>query len=183
MIESAAAANGLPCEFPARVIWQESRFRPDAVGPLTPHRLPGTSAERLLHKPFDPVQALPKRTLPSETETQIRNVRGRSARCARDYGRSAKTVLSRMRNLTQLLCPNSCQLALSFLMLVDVSRPTMRGHRCRPAVRCRPRRDSCRPAPRSIRAESCLDWQGDECSRWGYRSTRFRARCAHRCRP
>jgi soluble lytic murein transglycosylase-like protein len=26
------AANGLPFEFLARVIWQESRFRPDAVG-------------------------------------------------------------------------------------------------------------------------------------------------------
>jgi soluble lytic murein transglycosylase-like protein len=32
MIGSAAAANGLPFEFLARVIWQESRFRPDAVG-------------------------------------------------------------------------------------------------------------------------------------------------------
>jgi hypothetical protein len=33
MIGSAAAANGLPFEFLARVIWQESRFKPDAVGP------------------------------------------------------------------------------------------------------------------------------------------------------
>ncbi len=32
MIESAASANGLPLEFFARVIWQESRFQPDAVG-------------------------------------------------------------------------------------------------------------------------------------------------------
>ena len=29
MVESAAAENGLPFEFFARVIWQESRFRPD----------------------------------------------------------------------------------------------------------------------------------------------------------
>src|SRR5262245_58365971 len=35
MIESAAHANGLPAEFFARVIWQESRFRPDAIGPVT----------------------------------------------------------------------------------------------------------------------------------------------------
>jgi hypothetical protein len=35
MIGSAAAANGLPFEFLARVIWQESCLRPDAVGPLT----------------------------------------------------------------------------------------------------------------------------------------------------
>jgi soluble lytic murein transglycosylase-like protein len=35
MVESAAAANGLPVEFFARVIWQESRFRPETVGPRT----------------------------------------------------------------------------------------------------------------------------------------------------
>ena len=35
MIESAAKANGLPLEFFARVIWQESRFQSDAVGPMT----------------------------------------------------------------------------------------------------------------------------------------------------
>src|SRR5690242_18277151 len=35
MIESAAQANDLPLEFFARVIWQESRFQSDAVGPMT----------------------------------------------------------------------------------------------------------------------------------------------------
>ena len=35
LIESAALANELPYGFFARVIWQESRFRPDAVGPRT----------------------------------------------------------------------------------------------------------------------------------------------------
>jgi Transglycosylase SLT domain/SPOR domain len=68
-VESAAAANGLPFEFFARVIWQESRFRPDIVGPLTrtgqraqgiAQFMPMMAAERLLHDPFDPVQALPK---------------------------------------------------------------------------------------------------------------------------
>jgi soluble lytic murein transglycosylase-like protein len=69
MIESAARANGLPPEFLARVIWRESRFDPDAVGPVTRsgHRaqgiaqfMPYTAAERNLLDPFDPVQALPK---------------------------------------------------------------------------------------------------------------------------
>src|SRR5262245_7183275 len=69
MIESAARDHGLPVEFFARVIWQESRFRADAVGPMTRsgHRaqgmaqfMPGTAAERGLLDPFDPVQALPK---------------------------------------------------------------------------------------------------------------------------
>jgi hypothetical protein len=123
MIESAAAANGLPFEFFAQVIWQESRLKSDAVGPITrsgqraqgiAQFMPVTAAERLLHDPFDPVQALPKsaeflrdlraqfgnlglaaaaynagpqrvrdwlagkRTLPSETQTYVRNVTGHS---------------------------------------------------------------------------------------------------------
>ncbi|MFN3350979.1 transglycosylase SLT domain-containing protein [Pseudorhodoplanes sp.] len=69
LIESAARDHGLPLEFFARVIWQESRFRADAVGPKTRsgHRaqgmaqfMPYTAAERGLLDPFDPVQALPK---------------------------------------------------------------------------------------------------------------------------
>src|SRR6202140_407770 len=35
MIESAARWNDLPLEFFARVIWQESRFQADAMGPVT----------------------------------------------------------------------------------------------------------------------------------------------------
>jgi Transglycosylase SLT domain/SPOR domain len=69
MVESAAATNGLPVEFFARIIWQESRFRSDIVGPITrtgqraqgiAQFMPMTAAERLLHDPFDPAQALPK---------------------------------------------------------------------------------------------------------------------------
>jgi hypothetical protein len=69
MIESAARASALPLEFFARVIWQESRFKPDAVGPRTrsgdkaqgiAQFMPRTAAERGLLDPFDPVQALPK---------------------------------------------------------------------------------------------------------------------------
>ena len=69
LLESAARANGLPVEFFARVIWQESRFRANAVGPMTrsgkraqgiAQFMPGTAAERDLLNPFDPIQALPK---------------------------------------------------------------------------------------------------------------------------
>jgi hypothetical protein len=69
LLESAARAHGLPIEFFARVIWQESRFRADAVGPVTrsgkralgiAQFMPGTAAERNLLNPFDPIQALPK---------------------------------------------------------------------------------------------------------------------------
>jgi soluble lytic murein transglycosylase-like protein len=54
---------------PARVIWQESRFRSDAVGPVTRNGqraqgiaqfMPATASERGLLDPFNPVQALPK---------------------------------------------------------------------------------------------------------------------------
>ena len=69
MVESAARAANLPLEFFARVIWQESRFQTDAVGPVTrsgqraqgiAQFMPGTASERRLLDPFDPVQALPK---------------------------------------------------------------------------------------------------------------------------
>lgn len=69
MIESAAGTNGIPLEFFARVVWQESRFRSDAIGPVTrsgqralgiAQFMPRTAAERGLLDPFDPVQALPK---------------------------------------------------------------------------------------------------------------------------
>jgi len=69
IIESAAAANRLPLDFFARVIWQESRCQSDAVGPRTrsgeraqgiAQFMPRTALERGLLDPFDPIQALPK---------------------------------------------------------------------------------------------------------------------------
>jgi hypothetical protein len=69
LLESAAHANDLPTEFFVRLVWQESRFRPDAIGPVTrngKHALgiaqfmPGTATERNLLDPMNPVQALPK---------------------------------------------------------------------------------------------------------------------------
>jgi len=69
MLESAARENDLPVAFFARLIWQESSFKAEAVGPRTrsgahaqgiAQFMPGTAAERSLLDPFDPVQALPK---------------------------------------------------------------------------------------------------------------------------
>jgi hypothetical protein len=69
MIEAAAQSYGLPVDFFARIIWQESRFQPGAVGPVTrsgeraqgiAQFMPGTAAERRLLDPFNPVEALPK---------------------------------------------------------------------------------------------------------------------------
>src|SRR5262245_17430316 len=68
-IQSVAVQNELPVEFFARLIWQESRLRPDAVGPVTrsgkraqgiAQFMPATAAERFLLDAFDPAQALPQ---------------------------------------------------------------------------------------------------------------------------
>src|SRR5258708_15616250 len=91
MIESAAKAQGLPLEFFARVIWQESRFQSDAVGPITRNGqralgiaqfMPGTANERRLLDPFDPVQALPKS---AEFLNELRNQFGNLGLAAAAY--------------------------------------------------------------------------------------------------
>jgi hypothetical protein len=61
-IEESAAENGLPVEFFARVIWQESRFNAFAVSNKGAQGIaqfmPQTAGARGLADPFDPIQAL-----------------------------------------------------------------------------------------------------------------------------
>jgi hypothetical protein len=98
MIESAAKANDLPLEFFARVIWQESRFQSDAVGPVTrsgqraqgiAQFMPGTANERRLLDPFDPVQALPKS---AEFLNELRNQFGNLGLAAAAYNAGPRRV-------------------------------------------------------------------------------------------
>jgi Transglycosylase SLT domain/SPOR domain len=98
MIESAARANDLPLEFFARVIWQESRFQSDAVGPVTrsgqraqgiAQFMPGTANERRLLDPFDPVQALPKS---AEFLNELRNQFGNLGLAAAAYNAGPRRV-------------------------------------------------------------------------------------------
>ena len=98
MIESAARATSLPLEFFARVIWQESRFQPDAVGPVTrsgqraqgiAQFMPGTASERRLLDPFDPVQALPKS---AEFLGELRNQFGNLGLAAAAYNAGPRRV-------------------------------------------------------------------------------------------
>jgi hypothetical protein len=98
IIESAAAANNLPLEFFARVIWQESRFHSDAVGPVTrsgqraqgiAQFMPGTASERRLLDPFDPVQALPKS---AEFLSELRNQFGNLGLAAAAYNAGPRRV-------------------------------------------------------------------------------------------
>jgi len=88
----------LPLEFFARVIWQESRFQSDAVGPVTRsgHRalgiaqfMPGTASERRLLDPFDPVQALPKS---AEFLSELRNQFGNLGLAAAAYNAGPRRV-------------------------------------------------------------------------------------------
>src|SRR5271154_1441720 len=98
MIESAARANDLPLEFFARVIWQESRFQSNAVGPVTrggsrvqgiAQFMPGTANERRLLDPFDPVQALPKS---AEFLNELRNQFGNLGLAAAAYNAGPRRV-------------------------------------------------------------------------------------------
>src|SRR5580700_4769700 len=61
-VEEDAAANGLPVEFLARVIWQESRFNARAVSNKGARGIaqfmPQTADFRGLADPFDPIEAL-----------------------------------------------------------------------------------------------------------------------------
>jgi hypothetical protein len=61
-IEESAAENGIPVEFFARVIWQESRFNAFAVSNKGAQGIaqfmPQTAGARGLADPFDPIQAL-----------------------------------------------------------------------------------------------------------------------------
>jgi soluble lytic murein transglycosylase-like protein len=61
-IEQSAAENGLPVEFFARVIWQESRFNAFAVSNKGAQGIaqfmPRTAGARGLLDPFDPIEAL-----------------------------------------------------------------------------------------------------------------------------
>jgi Transglycosylase SLT domain len=98
MVEAAARANALPIDFFARLIWQESRFRSDEVGPTTrtgEHALgiaqfmPGTAIEHGLYEPFNPVEALPKS---SEFLAQLRSEFGNVGLAAAAYNAGPQRV-------------------------------------------------------------------------------------------
>jgi hypothetical protein len=63
-ITAAAAANGLPTGYFARLIWRESNLRLDVTSPAgaqgVAQFMPGTAAGRGLTDPFDPEKALPE---------------------------------------------------------------------------------------------------------------------------
>jgi hypothetical protein len=93
MIESAAAAHGLPAAFLTRLIWRESAFRSNSVSPKGAQGIaqfmPGVAAERGLADPFDPEQAIPKA---AELLAELRAKFGNLGLAAAAYNGGAKRV-------------------------------------------------------------------------------------------
>ena len=74
-LEAAARRNDLPTPFFVRLIWQESRFDPEARSPAgaqgVAQFMPATAAERGLSDPFEPARAL------DESAAYLKELRGR----------------------------------------------------------------------------------------------------------
>jgi hypothetical protein len=64
VLAKAAASHDLPVDFFARLIWQESRFKADAVSPAgaqgVAQFMPATARLRRLEDPFNPLEAIDK---------------------------------------------------------------------------------------------------------------------------
>ena len=102
-LATAADANNLPLEFLTRLIWQESRFDPQAVSPAgaqgVAQFMPKTAAWRGLADPFDPVQAITKS---AELLRDLRTQFGNLGLAAAAYNAGSKRVqdwLARRRSL------------------------------------------------------------------------------------
>ena len=113
LVESAAHANELPTEFFVRLIWQESRFRPTAIGPRTrtgKHALgiaqfmPGTAAERNLLDPLNPIEALPKA---AEFLKDLRSQFGNLGLAAAAYNAGPGRVRAWMAGTTSMPAPDA----------------------------------------------------------------------------
>ncbi len=98
LVESAAAANGLPVGFLTRVIWRESSFRAAVVSPAGAEGIaqfmPATAGERGLADPFDPEEAIPKAAL---LLADLRRQFGSLAAAAAAYNAGAGRVTAWLR--------------------------------------------------------------------------------------
>jgi hypothetical protein len=143
MIESAARANGLPTDYFARVIWQESRFQPDAIGSRTRNGeraqgiaqfMPGTAAERRLLDPFDPVEALPKS---AEFLAELRNQFGNLGLAAAAYNAGPRRLREFMAGTRPLPAETrNYVMAITGMSVDDWAKATQAGgeRHAQPAV-------------------------------------------------
>jgi hypothetical protein len=150
MIESAARANDLPIDYFARVIWQESRFQPDVVGPRTRNgqRAQGiaqfmleTAAERRLLNPFDPIEALPKSAeFLAELRTQFGNL-GLAAAAynagpqrLRDFLAGTRTLPTETRNYVRAITGTSVDEWAHTANVLDAAHPQPSPANCHDLV-------------------------------------------------
>jgi hypothetical protein len=114
IIEAAAQANALPVDFFTRVIWQESRFRPDVIGPVTrsgqcaqgiAQFMLGTAAERNL------LASIPPKRCPNPASFW--------QSCARS------SATSGLRPLPTMPAPNECATFLPAHVTYQRKRATM----------------------------------------------------------
>ena len=104
-LTTAAAANDLPIEFLTRLIWQESRFDPNAVSRAgaqgVAQFMPQTAVWRGLTDPFDPIQSITKS---AELLRDLRTQFGNLGLAAAAYNAGPQRVLdwlARRRSLPQ----------------------------------------------------------------------------------
>jgi hypothetical protein len=144
MIESAARDHGLPVDFFARVIWRESRFQPDAIGPVTrsgqraqgiAQFMPGTAAERRLLDPLNPVQALPKS---AEFLQQLRGQFGNLGLAAAAYNAGPR----RVREWLDGTGPMPQETRSYVLAITGLTVEDWRDARAKPATKTEERRGS-----------------------------------------
>jgi Transglycosylase SLT domain/SPOR domain len=104
-LTTAAGANDLPLEFLTRLIWQESRFDPNAVSRAgaqgVAQFMPKTALWRGLADPFDPIQAITKSAeLLRDLRTQFGNL-GLAAAAYNAGSQRVQDWLARRRSLPQ----------------------------------------------------------------------------------
>ena len=102
-IETEAKRSGLPPGFLARLIWQESRFNPNAVSPKGARGIaqfmPATARERGLADPFDPATAL---AASADYLVDLRNRFGNLGFAAAAYNAGPNRVARWQNNVSRL---------------------------------------------------------------------------------
>jgi hypothetical protein len=93
-LAAAAQAHDLPTPFFIRLIWQESRFKPDAVSPVgaqgVAQFMPKTASAMGLENPFDPIAALP---VSAQLLRDLHNQFGNLGLAAAAYNAGPKRVI------------------------------------------------------------------------------------------
>jgi Transglycosylase SLT domain len=175
MIQSVAKANVLPVDFFARLIWVESRFRPDEIGPLTytgqraqgiAQFMPDTAAERGLSEPFNPVEALPKS---GELLAELRDQFGNLGLAAAAYNAGPERVREFMAGSRDLpLETHNYVLAITGRPVEDWKKPTEAESSKGPKSESDAEADDAKASCREITAflKQAPDLFSSEAQRW-----------------